>query len=63
MVKNKHFSAGRSSSADFDLDVGTLVETGRAPYKLLQSLVGRLLEGLDHLNLLTINGNGLVVVL
>ena len=63
VVEDKAFTAGRSSCAAVNLDVGALVETGRATFELLMSLAGRRSEGLDCLALLLINGKGLVAVL
>ena len=63
VVEDKAFTAGHSSCAAVNLDVGALVETGRATFELLMSLAGRRSEGLDCLALLLINGKGLVAVL
>ena len=38
-VEGDSFADGRSLCAAFDLDVGTLAETGCAHYKLLRSLI------------------------
>ena len=54
---------GCYSCAAADLDVGSLKETGRALFKLLRSIYGRQLYGLDHPALLTINGDRIVFVL
>ena len=62
-VEDEAFTAGCSLCTGVHMDVGDLVDTGRASFELLQSLVGCRLEGLDHLTLMKIDGNGMVAVL
>ena len=63
VVEYETFAAEGSSRADFNLDVGALVYTSRAPFEIPRSLVGRRLEGLDCLALPTIHDDGVVAVL
>ena len=63
VVYDEAFAAGCSLCASVDLEVGSLADTGHPPFKLLRSLAGRQLEGLDFLALLTIDGDGLVTVI
>ena len=57
------FAAGFSLCAFVNLEVGSLAEIRRMPFKLQWSLEWRRLEGRDHLALLKIDSNGLVAVL
>ena len=61
MVDDVDFAAGCYLHTSVNLEVGALAETGRTPFKLLQSLAGRRLEVLDRLALLIIDGNRLVI--
>ena len=63
VVDDEDFAAGCYLCTSVNLEVGSLAETGRIPFKLLRSLAGRCLEGLDLLALLTIDRNGWVAVL
>ena len=63
VVEDKSFAAGRSSHVAVNLDVGALVETGSALFRILRSLAGRCLEGLNRITLLKIDGNRVVPVL
>ena len=56
-------TASRSSHAAVDLFVCALSETGRAPCKLLLGIFDQHTKGVDRLNILLINGEGLVSIL
>ena len=56
-------TSGHSSCAAADLSTVALDETGRAPYKILLSLLGIHFKGVYHLTLLTINVEGLMLIL
>ena len=62
VVGDEAFGVGHSLYVAVYLDVGSLVEMGHALFELLQSLTGRLSEGLDRLALLMIDGKGLVSI-
>ena len=56
-------NAGYSLRATTDLSIRTLGNTVHAAYEILLSLAGRQDEGVDWLNLLGIDGEGIVSVL
>ena len=61
-VEDGDILTGFSTHASLNLDVGALLETGRATYEILRSLTRRRLEGLDCIAFLTIDSEGLVAV-
>ena len=52
-----------SLRANIDLSVNTQAETGRAPHKLLCTLAGCHTEGVNLINFLVVNMDGLVSLL
>ena len=63
VVEYEAFVSGRSLHASVNVDISALVETSRPPFEIMRILAGRLLEVLDSLALLRIDGYRVVTLL